>query len=226
LLTTRLRNHAPRIAGITTLSILFILILAGVVVAWSPWDSRVFNDPVESEIQKEYREYSEGASTYAFAVVTLSVRRVDPGEFTASTVVSIRFIGSALTNRQGKSIFSETGASGLARETRWAHSYGAISVRIATEFGGVRFSIPVADFDPVTTSAKATVSIPVRGQPQYFPQDYYRLQAASFVQLPANVFVLPAGRLMPVKPVRTLTAFKVGSGLAYWRARLLSNESP
>jgi hypothetical protein len=78
----------------------------------------------------------------------------------------------------------------------------------------------------VTTSATATVSIPVRGQPQYFPQDYYRLQAASSIQLPANVFVLPAGRSTPVKPIQTLTAFTVGSGLAYWRTRLLSNESP
>jgi hypothetical protein len=225
-LATRLRNYAPRIASMTTLLILFILILAAVVVAWLPWDSRVFNDPVESRIQSEYRKYSQGANTYAFAVVTLSVRRLDPGEFTASTVVSVRFIGSALTNRQGKSIFSETAAFGSVRATGSAHGDGAISVRIATEFGAVRFSIPVAEFDPVTTSAKATVSIPMRGQPQYFPQDYYQFQAVSFVQLPADVFVLPAGQSTPVKPVQTLTAFKVGSGLAYWRARLLSNQSP
>jgi hypothetical protein len=115
-LATRLRTHAPRIAGITTLLILFILVLAAVVAAWPPWDSRVFNDPVESQIQKEYQQYSNEANTHGFAVVALSVRRLDPSEFTASTVVSIRFIGSALTNRQGKSILGEAAAFGSTQK--------------------------------------------------------------------------------------------------------------
>jgi hypothetical protein len=160
-------------------------------------------------------------------VVALSVRRLDPSEFTASTVVSIRFIGSALTNRQGKSILGEAAAFGSTRETGSAHGYGAISVGIGTEFGAVRFSIPVAEFDPVTTSATATVSIPVRGQPQYFPQDYYRLQAASSIQLPANVFVLPAGRSTPSsRSRRSLPSRSEAGWLTGARGCLVSNESP
>jgi hypothetical protein len=220
-LSARLRDIAPGKAWVAgaclVLFLVLVLLFAVIVVALPPWDSGDFNDPVEARIQATYREHMESHQKDAFAAVTISVRSVDPGGFTASTVVSIRFIDSTLADRKGRPV--------LGQAATLSDPDHEVSTRIVTDSGAVDVSIPLGDFDPATSGARAAVSIPVRGQPQYFPQDSYQLQAFSSVRLPADVFVLPAGRTAPLQPVRAFTAFKVGSGLAYWRARSVDDES-